>query len=216
MNQRMMRSLLDRLTRLEKRSVKHRVGVVDSTGPLSVKLGGAGVPYTNIKCVGGKPAEGQLVSVLTFGHDAIVLGPIGGFEWQHVKSNHTTLSPSGGGAGQIVYAAEFTVDVVCSGAPLLIELWGHGYMSGASGEARWYVEPRWDGVVQTGGMSFVHSAVSGGGPTPFYSRLLIPAPTPGAHTVDWQHRKSTGADGGIYASATHPLQARIHELPASA
>jgi len=64
-----------RLVALERTAVRFRLGEVDDTGPLDVKLGGSDVPYEDVRSV--QPVEtGQIVAALMFGNDLIVLGPV--------------------------------------------------------------------------------------------------------------------------------------------
>ena len=71
------RALLQRINALERQQVKYRQGVVTDDSPLSVALGGSEIPYTNVKRVaGGTLAIGDVVAVLTFGNDLIVLGKV--------------------------------------------------------------------------------------------------------------------------------------------
>lgn len=73
----MLYDLMTRLKRVEDRMVKHRIGVVTDTDPLSVALGGASEPHTDVKCLDGGPiATGDTVSCLTWGRDLLVLGRI--------------------------------------------------------------------------------------------------------------------------------------------
>lgn len=68
--------LLRRLKALEDAQVRFRKGTVTSVSPLSVALGGATTPYVGVRSL-GPVAVGDLVAVLTFGNDLLVLGAIG-------------------------------------------------------------------------------------------------------------------------------------------
>lgn len=100
----MLQDLLRRLKQLEDRSVKHRIGVVTDTDPLSVALGGSDVPHTSVRCLYAGPIEeDDVVSCLTFGRDLIVLGKIASapaveapkIVWGVVNANGTIAGGSG-------------------------------------------------------------------------------------------------------------------------
>lgn len=72
-----IRPILTRLAALERAMPRVRKGQVTATNPLSVTLGGATVPASNVKALDNTAfVVGDLVSVLTFGNDMIVLGRI--------------------------------------------------------------------------------------------------------------------------------------------
>lgn len=73
-----IQDLGQRITALERLAATYRQGVVVSVSPLTVTLGGSSTPVS-AKALDsvGVVAVGQVVSVLTFGNDLIVLGPIG-------------------------------------------------------------------------------------------------------------------------------------------
>lgn len=80
MNEGVRKNLLSRLGLLERRAVRHRRGEITDTSPLSVSLGGSGTSYVDVKAV-GDPTDftvGQIVSVLVFENDLIVLGGMTG------------------------------------------------------------------------------------------------------------------------------------------
>lgn len=77
MNQDMLRSLMGQVQDLERRGVRYRQGTVTALSPLSVALGGSSTAYTSVKQLERGPlAVGDVVAVLTFGNDLLVLGPI--------------------------------------------------------------------------------------------------------------------------------------------
>ena len=53
-----------------------RVGVITDTAPLSVALGGADLAYTDVKAIATGLAVDDVVSVLQFGNDLLILGKI--------------------------------------------------------------------------------------------------------------------------------------------
>ena len=68
----------ERFGRLERSQVKYRQGVVETTSPLTVKLGGSDVAVAAVALdSAGALGAGEVVAVLAFGNDLIVLGPIG-------------------------------------------------------------------------------------------------------------------------------------------
>lgn len=75
-----LRNLLKKIDDLERRSVKHRRGIITAVGPLAVAVGGSAVSWTNVTSIGDDAAFtiGDVVSVLTFGGDCIVLGGMSG------------------------------------------------------------------------------------------------------------------------------------------
>lgn len=77
MNRDVQDDLQRRITALERSAARHRVGEVTATTPLEVALGGASVSYADVKSVATGLQVGDIVSVLTFGNDLIVLGVIG-------------------------------------------------------------------------------------------------------------------------------------------
>lgn len=75
MNDDVVTALLNRFTAAERRQVVYRQGVVTTAAPLAVALGGSTVPYSGVSALGSyAPTVGDIVSVLTFGNDLIVLG----------------------------------------------------------------------------------------------------------------------------------------------
>ncbi len=75
MDPRTATEILQRLGDLEGSSIRYRKGVVTAASPLSVVLGGASVPFTDVRAVGGGTFTfGDVVSVLVFGNDLLVLG----------------------------------------------------------------------------------------------------------------------------------------------
>lgn len=70
-----LRDILTRLQRLERPQVKHRMGVITDTNPLSVALGGS-TPFTGVQSLSPDLQVDDIVSVLTFGSDLIVQGRI--------------------------------------------------------------------------------------------------------------------------------------------
>jgi hypothetical protein len=75
-NDQMLRDLLGRVQRLERGSVRVRVGEVTDDSPLAVSLGGADVAYEDVKSVVAGLTIGDTVAVLLWGGDLIVLGEI--------------------------------------------------------------------------------------------------------------------------------------------
>jgi hypothetical protein len=77
MDDRTLRELLERISALEQRSVRYRQGVITDTSPLSVALGGSDVSYESVKQLEGTVlAVDDVVAVLTFGNDLLVLGKL--------------------------------------------------------------------------------------------------------------------------------------------
>lgn len=67
-----------RLRRIEQGAVRYRQGVVADDSPLTVKLGGSDVAISASKIASvGALAVGDVVSVLAFGNDVLVVGAIG-------------------------------------------------------------------------------------------------------------------------------------------
>ncbi len=79
MDPRALNDLNARLSRLERDTVRFRLGVITATSPLSVALGGATVDHTSVKALNGPAplAVDDVVGVLTFGNDLLILGVIG-------------------------------------------------------------------------------------------------------------------------------------------
>lgn len=69
--------LQGRLKMLESRSVKLRIGVVTTTAPLAVELGGADAAYTGCKRLASyTPTAADTVAVLLAGNTLLILGKI--------------------------------------------------------------------------------------------------------------------------------------------
>lgn len=80
MDSRQTRQLLERLAEIERTGVRYRQGVVTDTSPLTVALGGATTGgYTNVRALKGPEpfAVDDVVAVLMFGFDMLVLGVLG-------------------------------------------------------------------------------------------------------------------------------------------
>lgn len=78
MDPRLLQKLQAQLRDLERGQVRYRQGLVTATSPLSVALGGSDVSYTDVAALdGGIFAVNDVVAVLTFGNDLLVLGKIG-------------------------------------------------------------------------------------------------------------------------------------------
>lgn len=72
-----IRDVNKRIAELKRLSVRYRQGEITDLDPLSVDLGGSGVPHTNVKTLpAGELEVGDIVAVLTFGNDLLVLGKI--------------------------------------------------------------------------------------------------------------------------------------------
>ena len=81
MDERVMADVLRRLARLERESVRLRMGEVSDRGPLDVTLGGSSVAYEDVQAIGEMDA-GEKVAVLLAGNDLLVLGAMGlGWRW---------------------------------------------------------------------------------------------------------------------------------------
>lgn len=78
MNDAILRSLMERIDKLERERVRYRQGVVTDDDPLSVAVGGAATPYTGVDSLAG-PASlraGDNVGALTWGNSMLVLGAL--------------------------------------------------------------------------------------------------------------------------------------------
>lgn len=71
-----IRELLERLGALERQSVRYRQGVVTTASPLAVALGGSSVPYSSVKTIATGLLVNDVVAVLMFGNDLLVLGKV--------------------------------------------------------------------------------------------------------------------------------------------
>lgn len=77
MNADVTRDLLCRQQELERRGARYRQGTVTTASPLAVALGGSSTSYSPVKRLGSYiPVVGDVVSVLVFGSDMLVLGAI--------------------------------------------------------------------------------------------------------------------------------------------
>lgn len=74
MNDDTVRDLLRRLAALERRETRPRMAVVTDTNPLMVAIGGSADSYEAAALDGPLLHVGDVVSVLTFGSDMLVLG----------------------------------------------------------------------------------------------------------------------------------------------
>lgn len=79
MNADVIRDVLSRQQELERRGARYRQGVVTVSSPLAITLGGSTTAYAGVKRLGSyTPTVGDVVSVLMFGNDLLVLGRIAG------------------------------------------------------------------------------------------------------------------------------------------
>jgi hypothetical protein len=79
MDPKQTRQLLEQLAETDRTAVRYRQGVVTDTSPLTVALGGATGGYVNVRALKGPEplAVDDVVAVLMFGFDMLVLGVIG-------------------------------------------------------------------------------------------------------------------------------------------
>lgn len=76
-SERILKELMEKIDKLERERVRFRKGRVTAARPLAVALGGADVPYTNVrKLASATVVAGDHVAVLTWGNDLLVLGTI--------------------------------------------------------------------------------------------------------------------------------------------
>jgi hypothetical protein len=74
---RLLRELSRRITALEDTRPRLRTGVVTDTSPLSVALGGADIPFTDLRAIDGQTFTlGDTVACLVWKGDMLVLGVI--------------------------------------------------------------------------------------------------------------------------------------------
>jgi hypothetical protein len=72
-----IRQLISRLNGIERTAVCFRKGVVEDTDPLAVSLGGADIPYNNVRTLGATVLEvGDTVAALAWGSDLLILDRI--------------------------------------------------------------------------------------------------------------------------------------------
>lgn len=89
-----------------------RLGVITDTSPLSVALGGSDTPYTNVKAVAGAGlAVDDVVSVIRFGADLLILGRLGeGIESGRAvgcfSAGHTTTCHPNNSTVKVPYVTE--------------------------------------------------------------------------------------------------------------
>jgi hypothetical protein len=79
MDERVIKSLLRRLDKLERRSSRLRFGRVTAPNPLSVSLGGVADPgaFTDVRTLApGVYVKDDYVAVLVSGNDLLVLGKV--------------------------------------------------------------------------------------------------------------------------------------------
>lgn len=70
-----LKEILKRLDNIEKTTPKLRTGVITSTSPLNVSLGGSTVSYTGVSNI-NSVALNDHVAVLVRDHDVLILGKI--------------------------------------------------------------------------------------------------------------------------------------------
>lgn len=69
--------LLAELHELRRRQVTYRQGVVSTASPLAIKVGGSTVALTGVKRLASyTPVLNDVVAVLAFGNDVLVLGKV--------------------------------------------------------------------------------------------------------------------------------------------
>jgi hypothetical protein len=77
MDPRATKTLLNRLAKLERESVRLRKGRVTATVPLTVDLGSSGVPHRDVPVLAGATvALNDIVAVLISGNNIVVLGKV--------------------------------------------------------------------------------------------------------------------------------------------
>ncbi len=105
MNSAMVKAMLRELREIKRQAVRYRQGVVTDTSPLSVALGGSDEFYVGVQSVADyTPRVGDIVSVLMFGNDLLVVGL--------VKANATGLfSAYRSGSSQVAATGTYTAIV---------------------------------------------------------------------------------------------------------
>ncbi len=89
-----LQKLQHEISQVRRTGVKVRMGKITSTNPLSVDLGAAGEPYTNVRAVGGATLKvGDKVPVLKYGGDLLVLGGLGNGDGGGGGGPYQPLSP---------------------------------------------------------------------------------------------------------------------------
>jgi hypothetical protein len=78
MDERVIQNLLGRLDRQERRSTRLRYGRVSDIDPLSVTVGDAPAPFTDVGTLASGLVAGDYVAVLASGNDLLVLDRVGG------------------------------------------------------------------------------------------------------------------------------------------
>lgn len=91
------RALVERLDRIEKEMMRFAVGEVTALSPLTVKVSGASTAFTGVKAI-ASVTVGEIVAVLRWGNDLLVLPMQSGPTWQNWTPTLTGWSadPAGG------------------------------------------------------------------------------------------------------------------------
>lgn len=180
MNDAMLRSLMERIEKLERERVRYRQGVVTDDDPLSVAIGGAATPYTGADSLAGPGSlrRDDNVGALTWGNSMLVLGALTGTQGVRARAysacstvTTTSFTPS-------------TLDTLTtgsrewSGRPVLV-LWSVQVSHSVSGSVI-VTTCTLDGTAQ--GNSWGHNA-SGSNQAVMTAFALL-TPSPGSHTVD--------------------------------
>jgi hypothetical protein len=122
---RALRALLKRINDLERQAVRYRQGVVTDDSPLSVALGGADTPYTDVRVIAGAEIEvGNQIAALTFGNDMLVLG---GLAAALGIPRVTSLPPDPVDGQEVIYVASAADGV----------LWHLKYNAGSASAYKW-------------------------------------------------------------------------------
>lgn len=74
MDPKTLRKIMGEFLKIKRAMVEHRRGEITGLAPLQVTLGGASVPFEDVRSITGGLQVGDQVSALTFGNDMIVLG----------------------------------------------------------------------------------------------------------------------------------------------
>ncbi len=96
MNEHLAQDLDRRLRAIESAMVRYRAGEVTGTSPLAVALGGADTSFEDVRSLTADLQVGDIVSVLVFGNDLLVLGKITpGFRFGSDTMTWTASTDSG-------------------------------------------------------------------------------------------------------------------------
>lgn len=203
---RVLKEMSDRITHLERDTVRLRKGVVTDDSPLSVALGGSDIAYEGVPALDGPTlATDDIVSVLAYGNALLVLG--------EPTANPGPASNSdarAAGASTVLttsLVAYLTAAIAAKGRPCIAHYYFVYSNANSGGNRTIQVQSRLDGVAM-GQTRTLSAPLLSGAANPLTAHgVHLFTPAAGSRTVDIRVSASAGS-----AVTINEAELVIHEL----